>query len=144
MSESPATTPLTRFWPHASGGRFPAQAVLVGTGIDLTALGATERTGGAPLVVDLTGAAPAATVAGSGAGVAVLFRYGAVVFFAATPAASADYLATIAPQLRQPFPPADRETESLELRVEPAAKEAIDGSALVLADASLEKHVPMF
>ena len=139
MSESPATTPLTRFWPHASGGRFPAQAVLVGTGIDLTALGATERTGGAPLVVDLTGAAPAATVAGSGAGVAVLFRYGAVVFFAATPAASADYLATIAPQLRQPFPPADRETESLELRVEPAAKEAIDGSALVLADASLEK-----
>ena len=34
MSESPATTPLTRFWPHASGGRFQAQAVLVGTGID--------------------------------------------------------------------------------------------------------------
>jgi len=135
MDHSPTTTPLPRSWPPGAGGRFQAQAVLVGTGIDLTALGATERAGGAPLVVDLTGAA----VAGSGAGVAVLFRYGAVVFFAATPAATAEYLLQIGPQIRQPFPPADRETESLEMRVEPAAKEAIDSSALVLADASLGK-----
>ena len=34
---------------------FQAQAVLVGTGIDLAALGATERTGGAPLLVELIG-----------------------------------------------------------------------------------------
>ena len=138
MDHSPVAPPLPRSGPPVANGRFQAQAVLVGTGIDLTALGATERAGGAPLVVDLSGAAPG-TVAGSGAGVAVLFRYGAVVFFAATPAAIAEYLRQIGPQLRQPFAPADRETESLEFRVEPAAREAIDGSALVLADASLEK-----
>jgi hypothetical protein len=62
---------------------FRAQAVLAGSGIDLSALGATDRTGGAPLVVELIGTLtgarlPDGTAAG---GVAVLFRYGAVVFF---------------------------------------------------------------
>jgi uncharacterized Rmd1/YagE family protein len=121
---------------------FRAQAMLVGTGIDLAALGSTERTGGAPLVVELIGPLTGASLPGSGGGVAVLFRYGAVVFFDAAPAGSAEYLRQIAPQIRQPFPPAERETEGLDVRVEAgreAARESIEGNTLVLAEVTLEK-----
>jgi uncharacterized Rmd1/YagE family protein len=121
---------------------FRAQAMLVGTGIDLAALGSTERTGGAPLVVELIGPLTGASLPGSRGGVAVLFRYGAVVFFDAAPAGSADYLRQIGPQIRQPFPPAERETEGLDVRVEAgreAARESIEGNTLVLAEVTLEK-----
>ena len=115
--------------------KFQAQAVLTGTGIDLAVLGATDRNGGAPLVLALGNAGEP--------GVAVLFRYGAVVFFDACPAAKEAYLRQIAPQIRQPFPPGERETEVLDIRVEPAGREAgretIEGNTLVLADATLEK-----
>ena len=49
------------------GGRdgFQARAILVGTGIDLAALGATDRTGNAPLVVELIGSLTAGMRAGS-------------------------------------------------------------------------------
>lgn len=121
---------------------FRAQAILVGTGIDLAALGATERTGGAPLVVELIGPLTGASLPGSGGGVAVLFRYGAAVFFDAAPAGIADYLRQITPQIRQAFAPADRETELLEIRVEPpkeSGRETIEGNTLVLAEVTLEK-----
>lgn len=120
---------------------FQAQAVLVGNGIDLASLGATERTGGAPLLVELIG-----TLTGSSLreglptrGVSVLFRYGAAVFFDASPAGIADYLRQIGPQIRQPFLQGERETEVLDIRIEAAAKESIEGNTLVLADISLEK-----
>jgi uncharacterized Rmd1/YagE family protein len=120
---------------------FRAQAVLAGTGIDLAALGATDRTGGAPLVVELIGALsgtslPEGTAAG---GVAVLFRYGAAVFFDASPAGIADYLRQIAPHIRQPFAQGERETEGLDIRIESGGRESIEGNALVLADVTLEK-----
>jgi uncharacterized Rmd1/YagE family protein len=92
--------------------------------------------------VELGGTLTGGTLAGSrpsGSGLAVLFRSGAVVFFGASPAAAGDYLRQIDGCIRQPLPQADRETELLEIRVEPGAKEAIEGNALVLADASLEK-----
>jgi len=107
---------------------FQARAVLVGMGLDLAALGATDRTGGAPLVRELPQG-----------GLAVLFRYGAVVCFAASPSAVEDCLATLGGCVRQTFPPADRETETLDIRVDPSTREAIEGNTLVLADASLEK-----
>jgi uncharacterized Rmd1/YagE family protein len=69
----------------------------------------------------------------------VLFRSGAVVFFDASPAAAVEYLRQIDGCIRQPLPQADRETELLEIRVDPAGKEAIDGNTLVLADVSQEK-----
>ena len=134
----PATDPS----PVRTPQEFRAQAMLVGTGIDLAALGSTERTGGAPLVVELIGPLTGASLPGSGGGVAVLFRYGAVVFFDAAPAGSADYLRQIGPQIRQPFPPAERETEGLDVRVEAgreAARESIEGNTLVLAEVTLEK-----
>jgi uncharacterized Rmd1/YagE family protein len=121
---------------------FRAQAMLVGTGVDLAALGATDRTGGAPLVVELIGALTGASLPGGGGGVAVLFRYGAVVFFDAAPAGIADYLRQIGGQIRQPFSPGDRETEVLEIRVDPgkeAGRESVEGNTLVLADVTLEK-----
>ncbi len=120
---------------------FRAQAVLAGSGIDLSALGATDRTGGAPLVVELIGTLtgarlPDGTAAG---GVAVLFRYGAVVFFDASSAGIADYLRQIGPHIRQPYPQGERETEMLDIRVDPAAKETIERNTLVLADVTLQK-----
>ena len=121
---------------------FRAQAILTGTGIDLAALGATERTGGAPLVVELIGTLTGASLPGSGGGVAVLFRYGAVVFFDAAPAGIADYLRQIGPHIRQAFDPADRETELLDIRVEAPreqGRETIEGNTLVLGDVTLEK-----
>ena len=128
--------------PSRGGPGFQAQAVLAGSGIDLAALGSTDRTGGAPLVVELIGTLTGGGLAGSTAvagGRAVLFRYGAVVFFDASPAGITDYLRQIGPQIRQPLPPAERETEVLEIRLDAAGKDAIEGNALVLAEATLEK-----
>jgi uncharacterized Rmd1/YagE family protein len=121
---------------------FRAQAVLAGTGIDLAALGSTDRTGGAPLVVELVGSLTGGSLAAhssAGGGVAFLFRYGAVVFFGAAPAGITEYLRQIAPHIRQPFTQAERETEVLDIRLDPAGKETIEHNALVLADGSLEK-----
>ena len=128
----------------SSGDRagFEARAILAGLGIDLAALGATDRTAGAPLVVELVGTLTGGTLAGSrpsGSGLAVLFRSGAVVFFDASPAAAVEYLRQIGGCIHQPLPQPDRETEVLEIRVDPAGKETIEGNTLVLADVSLEK-----
>ena len=128
--------------PSRGGPGFQAQAVLAGSGIDLAALGSTDRTGGAPLVVELIGTLTGGGLAGStavGGGLAVLFRYGAVGVFDAAPAGITDYLRQIGPQIRQPLPPAERETEVLEIRLDAAGKDAIEGNALVLAEATLEK-----
>ena len=149
MNDPPAQPSATSAAPRTlvqlpSGDRtgFQARAVFAGVGIDLAALGATDRTAGAPLVVELVGTLTGGTLAGSrptGSGLAVLFRYGAVVFFDASPAAALEYLRQIGGCIRQPLPQADRETEVLEIRVEAGAKETIEGNVLVLADVSLEK-----
>ena len=121
---------------------FQARAILVGTAIDVAALGSTDRTGNAPLVVELIGSALGAAIAGqrpSGDGVAVIFRYGAIVFFDVSPAAVNEYLRQLAPHIRQPYPAADQETEVLDIRVEPTGKETVEGSTLILTDVSREK-----
>ena len=108
---------------------FQARAFLVGQGIDLAALGATDRGGAAPLVLELP----------QDAGLAVLFRYGAAVFFRATPAAIAATLLRVGPHVRQPFADQEQETELLDVRIDPVGKETLEGNALVLADATPEK-----
>ena len=133
---------------------FRAQAVLSGTAIDLARLGAAERPGGAPLVVELVGTLAGLGMAGGGAngldariggaaaastGVAVLFRYGAAVFFGVSPEGIAEYLRQIGPHIRQPLAAADRETEGLEIRVEPGARESVEGNVLVITEVTLEK-----
>jgi uncharacterized Rmd1/YagE family protein len=121
---------------------FQSRALLVGTGIDVAALGSTDRTGNAPLVVELIGSSLGATIAGhrpSGDGVAVIFRYGAIVFFDVSPAAINEYVRQLTPHIRQPSPSADQETEVLDIRIEPTGKETIEGNTLVLNDVSREK-----
>ena len=145
----PAADAVAAAGTAAEACAFRAQAVLAGSGIDLGALGAAERPGGAPLVVELIGALDGLGIAGpppSGlgtgrgtTGVAVLFRYGAVVFFGVSPAGVAEYLRQINLHIRQPLAAADRETESLDIRVAPGARETFEGNVLVLADVTLEK-----
>ena len=118
--------------PGDGRGGFRGQAILAGGGLDLATLGSTDRTGAAPLVVELVGPL-------TGSGMAVLFRYGAIVFFDVAPAGITEYLRQIGPQVRQPFPAAERETEVLDIRVDPAGKEAIEGNTLVLVDVTIEK-----
>jgi uncharacterized Rmd1/YagE family protein len=121
---------------------FQARAILVGTAIDIAALGSTDRTGNAPLVVELIGSSLGAAIAGqrpTGNGVAVIFRYGAIVFFDVSPAAVNEYLRQLAPHIRQPYPAADQETEVLDIRVESTGKETVEGSTLILTDVSREK-----
>ena len=133
VTSPPSAAPQTRVHlPPPGRTGFTARAVLTGTGIDLAALGATDRTGASPLVVELVGGL-------DGGGLAMLFRYGAVVFFQASPAAITEYLRQIGPHVRQPFTAAEQETEIFEIRVDPAGKEAVEGSVLVLAEATLER-----
>ncbi|NBV44346.1 MAG: RMD1 family protein [Planctomycetia bacterium] len=116
-----------------------ARAVLVGNAIDIAALGATERTGGAPLVLELVGSLTGTTLPGIGRGVAVLYRAGVAVFFDVTPAGSADCLLRIAPHVRQPLPEAELETEVLDIRVDGSGREVIEGNTLLLTDVTMEK-----
>ena len=143
MADTTPTSTPPGGWP-ASQRRldFQARAVLVGTGIDLAALGSTDRAANAPLVVELVGSLMAATLAGgrpTGNGVAVLFRYGVVVFFDVSPAAATEYVRQITPNVRQSFPAVDYETEVLHVRLDPSGKEAIEGNTLVLTDVTVEK-----
>jgi uncharacterized Rmd1/YagE family protein len=131
-------------WRLPGTGRagFRAQAVLAGAGIDLAALGSTDRTGAAPLMVEIIGSLTGNSLPATspvGGGVAFLFRYGAVVFFDASTAGITEYLRQIGPHIRQPFPQGERETEMLDIRLDATGRETIEGNTLVLADLSLEK-----
>jgi uncharacterized Rmd1/YagE family protein len=131
-------------WRLPGTGRagFRAQAVLAGAGIDLAALGSTDRTGAAPLMVEIIGSRTGNSLPATspvGGGVAFLFRYGAVVFFDASTAGITEYLRQIGPHIRQPFPQGERETEMLDIRLDATGRETIEGNTLVLADLSLEK-----
>lgn len=67
----------------------------------------------------------------AGEGQAVIFRYGAVVLFGATPADEASLLARLKAQVTEPLP--HPEEERVRLRIDPAASEPIlpDGTVLL-------------
>jgi required for meiotic nuclear division protein 1 len=91
---------------------FTARALLVGQRIDLRALGSTARLGGGPLAVSVRGG-----------GAAVIFRYGAVVFFDV-----------------QPLGPAtEPEVEQITVRVDPDSKEVLEGNTVILKDTGAER-----
>ena len=98
-----------------------ARALLVGERIDLRALGTMQRLGGGPLAVQVRGD-----------GLAILFRYGAVVFFDVKPLEEDEFLRQLEPRISQPS--ADREQESLTLRIDPEAKEVFEGTNVLLKD----------
>jgi uncharacterized Rmd1/YagE family protein len=100
---------------------FVARAKLLGGGIDLLALGATQRAGGAALVVEMRDG-----------GLAVLFRYGAAVLFDATVLEADEFVRQISPRILQPYGEAERETETLRIRIDPQGKETVEGDTAVL------------
>jgi uncharacterized Rmd1/YagE family protein len=102
------------------------RALLLGERIDLRALEATDRIAPAPLTVSV-----------QGGGVAVLFRYGAVVLFDVAPMEEASFLAAMKPLVGQPYP--QPETESVEIRVDPAAQERMEGGAIYFIDGTVER-----
>src|SRR5438477_9394416 len=96
---------------------FTARALLIGQRIDLRALGSTQRLGGGPLAVSVRGG-----------GVAVLFRYGAVVLFDVEPLEQDDFLRQLEPRVQGPS--AEQEIEQITVRVDPDAKEVLEGSTV--------------
>lgn len=110
----------------SANGQVEARALLVGQRIDLRALGSSQRLGGGPLVVDVRGG-----------GHAILFRYGAVVLFDVQPLEQDEFLRQLAPRVQGPT--GDHETERLTVRIDPEAKEVLEGDTLLLSDTSLER-----
>jgi uncharacterized Rmd1/YagE family protein len=105
---------------------FKARALLVGERIDLRSLSTADR-----LATD-----PVAIAAGA-SGIAVLFRYGAVVLFNVAPLEEADLLRQLQPLVQQPYP--SPETESLEIRIDAGTREGMSGNTLILADYAIER-----
>jgi uncharacterized Rmd1/YagE family protein len=105
---------------------FKARALLIGERLDLRSWENVETLATTPLAVAL-----------HGSGVAVLFRYGAVVFFNAAPQDEISFLEAIRPKVVHAY--ATPETETVEIRVVPAAKEIISGGVVTLDKLTVER-----
>jgi uncharacterized Rmd1/YagE family protein len=110
----------------AGKSAFKASAVLAAQRLELRAWHPGETLATNPLV---------ATVRGGG--VAVLFRYGAVVLFDVGPAEAAAFLAETGRHAGNPYPAP--ETEGVEVRVDPAAREGMKGEVVYLETLSVER-----
>ena len=97
--------------------QFQAKAVLLGERIDLRGYAADEVLARNPLTVSV-----------GNRGVAVLFRYGAVVMFGVSEPAQSKFLETLARLIgeRHERP----ETEEVEVRVDPGFHEGVQGSVV--------------
>jgi uncharacterized Rmd1/YagE family protein len=116
------TTPLL----SSHTREFTARALLVGQRIDLRALGSTQRLGGGPLAISLRGG-----------GAAILFRYGAVVLFDVQPLEQDEFLRQLKPRVEGTQ--AEQEIEQITVRIDPDAKEAMEGNTVVLNDTGTER-----
>ena len=105
---------------------FKARALLLGERLDLRAMSEAERLAIGPLSVSVRGG-----------GVAVMFRYGAVVLFDVSASDQKAFLEQIRPLVIQPFP--DLETEEVDIRIEPEGREGMDVNTLVLQEGSIER-----
>ncbi len=107
-------------------GLIKAHALFVGRRLDLRGLESSRLLPGLPLMIS----------AGE-QGCAVLFRYGAVVFFNISPVEEVSFLSHLAPLIRDPFEPPD--SEVIELRIDPARDERVENSILSIKDTRLER-----
>src|SRR5205807_3359130 len=105
---------------------FTARALLIGQRIDLRALGSTQRLGGGPLAVSVRGG-----------GVAILFRYGAVVLFDVQPLEQDEFLRQLEPRVQGMT--ADQEVEQITVRIDPDAKEVLEGNTVILRDTATDR-----
>jgi uncharacterized Rmd1/YagE family protein len=106
--------------------RIKARAFFIAERIDLKGLEASHRLGVSPLLIS----------AGEN-GYAVLFRYGAVVLFDLKPLEEVSFLNQLNPLLSQPF--SRKETEELELVLDPASEEQPANGVIHLHDFSVER-----
>jgi uncharacterized Rmd1/YagE family protein len=104
---------------------FEARAFLVGERIDLRAVELPDRLAADPLAVRV------------GGGTAVVFRYGAVVFFDVPSSEAEAFLARLSGRVSQPL--ADPETETVTVRIDPEAREAMQDGTFFLHDRSIER-----
>ncbi|RMH37471.1 MAG: RMD1 family protein [Deltaproteobacteria bacterium] len=104
------------------GPAFDAVAVLVGERIDVRGL---ERVDEQPPLL------------AAGAGVAAVFRYGAVVFFGADDAARAAFLAELAPRIAGRYSEPDREVARV--RVDPRGREGMANDDVQIARATPDR-----
>ena len=116
--------------PAALSGKasYTANALLIGERIDVRALGKGERLATGPLALAV------------GGGVAVLFRFGAVVFFGVAEEEARAFLGSLGPLVSQPY--AEPEKESIEVRIIPnglEGTEGIEGNVLALQDGTVER-----
>lgn len=105
---------------------FKARAILVADRIDLRGWKAEERMASNPLVVAVPGG-----------GAAVLFRYGAAVFFDVMPEEESGFLARLARLAAGPL--GAGETEEVEVSVDPRAREGMQGGRVLLAGDDVER-----
>jgi uncharacterized Rmd1/YagE family protein len=105
---------------------FKARALLLGRWLELRAFEATDRIASNPLTVSVTGG-----------GVAVLFRYGAVVLFRVNPVEETALIHGLTPSLSQPL--AQPEVESVEIRVDAETSEHVEAGVVWIARASVER-----
>ena len=91
----------------------PVRALLLGERLDTRAFERNDPLGVAPLTVDIPGG-----------GVAVLFRYGAVVVFGAASSVLDNFVASLAPLVTAPLPVPERDDARLLIR--PEAEQPVD------------------
>jgi len=104
---------------------FQARALLIGERIELKTLSAGETLATNPLTVRVRGA-----------GTATLYRYGVAVLFDVSPLEEVTFLAQLQPLVANPY--ATPETEVLDVRIEPGAREGVIGGVVALESAAVE------
>ena len=107
------TSPSVTGLPAGTVDVLPVRALLLGERLDTRAFERDEPLGMAPLTVDIPGG-----------GVAVLFRYGAVVLFGAATAALDKFVASLRPLVTAALPVAERDDARLLIR--PEADQVVD------------------
>jgi uncharacterized Rmd1/YagE family protein len=114
------------------GDKSAMRALLVGDRIDTTAL---ERDATLPTVSTL----PLAVRAGAN-GVAVVFRYGVVVFVGLTPAEENEFLKAVRNRIIGPFKAREREEETAQIEVSAEREDQIPpGGPIYVKDMALER-----
>ncbi|MBA3902600.1 MAG: hypothetical protein C0522_02840 [Rhodocyclaceae bacterium] len=107
-------------------GSFKARAVLVGERIDLRTWGGVNSLATSPLAVEV-----------QDGGVAVLFRYGVVVFFDVAPMEELGFLDKLRPYVVRPYD--HPETEEVDVAVNPEARDGVRPGGIAFEACSMER-----
>ncbi|MBN2328380.1 MAG: RMD1 family protein [Candidatus Omnitrophica bacterium] len=105
---------------------FRANAMLIGERIDLRTLENLDKLASAPYTAGLRNG-----------GIAVLFRYGAIVFFDSSSIEQADFLAMLQPMIVKPF--TNPEKENVEISINSEGREGMEGNTVFLENACIER-----